>query len=582
METSSSVQDRRAAPGLAMNLASNNPYRNATSPAGTPRMNNPPVGAPFGAVNNNQATASPRPTSTNPFLDPQRPDRAPQTSRPAHSSSRKQPSAGAYVERSLRQPTNGEPSDLLADLTLNDQSSAKKNIPAQAPPPYSAMPGHRVAHSQDDDQSGRPGTSRPGNTEVLDVFASPNRSEVPRPRVRRNSDSSILDAQDVDRRRRERRHRRDEREAAKSKGEKVGDSKDIKDIKDIKDGKDDKDGKSREGREGRSRRHKKPTAQLDVIDKLDVTGLYGPSLFHHDGPFDACRPDRNRKGYRGAPMQAFAEGSLNNAIGGSGPVHNNLDIDRIHGRGAEGFSDYNASQNNAQVFQPAYHAAFKRPIPERQHSQPVGDTSNAFNAKQNIEEVHGDLSAGLGTSTFLEGTPVSRRDLVRRESESKDAGANGGGLARKRSIAQKIRGGINRPRGNLSGSRNVTSQEGNAEDTASPTSPHLRSAPQSAGGRGRLNEKTPFFTEPPVESNAAATSSKEPGAAITYQATEASGRSRTQSSPNRGRGGNGIKFRSSEDKSDGEKVNAGGGFLGRMKSLKSKKGRPERFGGGGS
>src|ERR1700736_3612880 len=43
----------------------------------------------------------------------------------------------------------------------------------------------------------------------------------------------------------------------------------------------------------------------------DVSSLHrycdhaNSSVFHHDGPFDACNPHRNRAGSKRAPMQAF-------------------------------------------------------------------------------------------------------------------------------------------------------------------------------------------------------------------------------------------------------------------------------------
>lgn len=94
---------------------------------------------------------------------------------------------------------------------------------------------------------GGPGRSRP--TGELDIFADPTEgsSSSRTRRVRRNSDSSVLskngklldpeeEKKRAERRRRERRHR--ERDA--------------------------KDGKSR-----------KPDRKLDIIDKLDVTSIYG-------------------------------------------------------------------------------------------------------------------------------------------------------------------------------------------------------------------------------------------------------------------------------------------------------------------
>jgi hypothetical protein len=68
-------------------------------------------------------------------------------------------------------------------------------------------------------------------------------------RPRRNSESSVLDSQkDEDRRRRERRKEREERREK------------------------DKDGKLSKDSKGRPTR--KPKG-LDIIDKLDVTGIYG-------------------------------------------------------------------------------------------------------------------------------------------------------------------------------------------------------------------------------------------------------------------------------------------------------------------
>ncbi|KAL1748463.1 Pal1 cell morphology protein-domain-containing protein [Schizophyllum fasciatum] len=50
-------------------------------------------------------------------------------------------------------------------------------------------------------------------------------------------------------------------------------------------------------------RPKKGSQHADVIDRLDFTGV-GP-MFHHDGPFDACAPSRNRQRNK-APMLAWS------------------------------------------------------------------------------------------------------------------------------------------------------------------------------------------------------------------------------------------------------------------------------------
>jgi hypothetical protein len=52
--------------------------------------------------------------------------------------------------------------------------------------------------------------------------------------------------------------------------------------------------------------------------------------------------------------------------------------------------------------------------------------------------VHGDETEGLGTSTFLEGTPAARSAIVRRQVEQAQETAEGG-LQRKKSLAQRIR-----------------------------------------------------------------------------------------------------------------------------------------------
>ncbi|KAM5536265.1 hypothetical protein V8D89_010164 [Ganoderma adspersum] len=56
---------------------------------------------------------------------------------------------------------------------------------------------------------------------------------------------------------------------------------------------------------GKSSRKKKGSSHADVIDRLDFSGV-GP-MFHHDGPFDACAPSRNRHRTK-APMLAWSAG----------------------------------------------------------------------------------------------------------------------------------------------------------------------------------------------------------------------------------------------------------------------------------
>ena len=156
------------------------------------------------------------------------------------------------------------------NLTLSDKPApsntmrppARSNTGNTLPPPYSsalrgenvpprAPPGHRPTRSQEEAMRARRAAASSGSksrpTGELDIFADP--SETPRKsdarRVRRNSESSVVDRKPLDpeeekkrqeRRRRERKHR---------------------------------------DREGGSSKTKKPDRKLDIIDKLDVTSIYG-------------------------------------------------------------------------------------------------------------------------------------------------------------------------------------------------------------------------------------------------------------------------------------------------------------------
>jgi hypothetical protein len=305
-----------------------------------------------------------------------------------------------------------------------------------------------------------------------------------------------------------------------------------------RDAKNSKDAKSKS-----SGRVRKPQG-LDIIDKLDVSGIYGPSMIHHDGPYDAVQPHRNRKKDHRAPMEAFPLGSANNILGGSGPLNKNIDLDTFHGRGAEGFSDFGAT---------AASDITKRPQPDGR--------SLSFNPKA-ADVVHGEESHGLGTSTFLEGAPASRTAIQRRESENQQVD---GGLGRKKSIAQRFRG-ISQPR------------RGYGEENGRITSPHARygaGSPgslvqvQSAGGYSKADESNPFFDDYD-------TAYDRKGATI--KVAESGNRNGPVMSPSSPEGRNALTRTMTADSMDGPADNKQpSGFLGRMKSLKGgRRPRPER------
>ncbi|KAL8772978.1 MAG: hypothetical protein Q9209_001998 [Squamulea sp. 1 TL-2023] len=422
--------------------------------------------------------------------------------------------------------------------------------PENVPPGVQHRPGppmHRPSRSEEEQRRLRAGPKPWGPPQGSDVFADPHE---PRRRLRRNSDSSIASrtlGSEEDRRRRERRQK--EREARDAR----------------------KDGKPRP--HGTSSRSKKPNQRLDIIDSLDVTSIYGTGLFHHDGPFDACNPHRNRKGAKVAPMQAFAKDSINNTLGGSGPVNKDLDLNQFHGRGAEGFTDYSTSRaNNIFVGEPESYAGASAPIRSGPGVQPGIDRTTSYNPTHLIEPVHGDESLGLGTSTFLDGAPAARAAIARRESDSE--GINGG-LGRKRSLVQKIRGISNANRNFDRSAGRVRTPDAMYERTTSPTSP---GEVQSGGGMAKIQPAKPFFDD--YDEAYEKKGQKIQIAEEQNRVEEGGTRARAISSPKRGPAPGILERRVTHDGAGGPSADAEAkkeGFLSRVKSLKGgKRARPER------
>ncbi|KAF2503321.1 Pal1-domain-containing protein [Lophium mytilinum] len=519
----------------ANNLSSNNPFRNR---AASPHALSPGISTP---------NSGNRPVSRNPFLATFEDEPAQQP----NPNSSFLIDMSATVKESPKKATFGTSAEeLFSNMSLND-ASGKKGLGQRPAPPRPAphrsgtlpLAGHRPSRSGEEEKlrGASRGPSRPrGPPAPRNGQGSPERANNRRPR--RNSDSSIIDKRPLDAdEERKRRERRKEREAR--------------------------------GKDGKSRSHRQPKKPhgLDLIDKLDVSGIYGPSLFHHDGPFDACNPHRNRKKDHRAPMEAFPVNSANNAIGGSGPVNKNIDLEKFHGRGAEGFTDFSRS-GNAETEQYK-----KRPSLE-------GRTAS-FNPKGSVEPVHGEETYGLGTSTFLEGAPASRTAIQQRQLDDAAAAQNGG-IGRKKSIAQRIRG-ISQPRrtgfgDGAPGAPRITSPEsrydfrpGGSNALRTPGSPPEvpPKGPQSAGGYTKVNESNPFFDDydEAYDKKGATIKVAESGG---NDASKPSGWSPT--SPSRG---NGLTRQMTADSSDGmgDSNKPTNGFLSRVKSLKGgRRTRPER------
>ena len=229
-------------------------------------------------------------------------------------------------------------------------------------------------------------------------------------------------------------------------------------------------------------------------------------------------------------------------LGGSGPLNKNIDLERFHGRGAEGFTDFSTAANEE---------AKKKGL--------------SFDPLARVDPVHGEESYGLGTSTFLEGAPASRKAIEQRETETQQDVMQGGGLARKKSLAQRIRG----------MSRNDRPQPGrNNSIPISPDAPMPGRLVQSAGGpsRAREGEPNPFDTmyDDAFDKKGAAIK-------VAEQDRDQNGDKPMPPSPP----GANLERRVTADSvggDDGENKKVGGGFLNRVKSLKG--GRGGRYGHG--
>ena len=243
-------------------------------------------------------------------------------------------------------------------------------------------------------------------------------------------------------------------------------------------------------------------------------------------------------------MQAFPKDSLNNVIGGGGPVNKRPDHATFLGNNdEEAFKDYAKGGAGNAVYE-SYDNGAVRPIKK----EPL-----VTNFMQKVEPVHGDESMGLGTSTFLDGAPASRAAIQRRESETvPPESGNVGGIQRKKSLAQKIRG-INNPRREYGG--RVTSPEG-ANYAGSPSTVYT-----PGGSQVPANESNPFFNEfePNTEKN---------GESITIiEPANRPGRARAPSSPRRGFGELLGRRVTSDGSGNSDEVKPSG-FLSRVKSLK--------------
>lgn len=225
-------------------------------------------------------------------------------------------------------------------------------------------------------------------------------------------------------------------------------------------------------------------------------------------------------------MQAFPKDSLNNTIGGAGPLNARPDHATFMGQhDEEAFKEWSKGSKDK---------AGGKDVP-------------VFDPLSRGSVLHGDESLGLGTSTFLEGTPAARTAIQKRE-EERAAEVMNEGLQRKKSLAHRIRN-MNRGARDFQPSGRATNPEAAYGSRRSPS----EGGPASAS----LSERNPFFAE--------YGSGKGGEDAFTVRKTD------SPTSPRGGAGGGlGLERRSTTDATgdDMQQQPKASGILGRMKSLK--------------
>lgn len=152
-------------------------------------------------------------------------------------------------------------------------------------------------------------------------------------------------------------------------------------------------------------------------------------------------------------MQAFAEDSPSMVPTGGAP--RTFDHDLYLGKGEDPYNDFSRT-------------AIKQML-NTTNSQPKPDVAT-YDPKGKIEPVHGEETMGLGTSTFLDGAPASRAAIQENQKDDvflglpganeNGSGSGGGGLQRKKSLAQRIKfGGHGRERAMTDRAPRVASPE---------------------------------------------------------------------------------------------------------------------------
>lgn len=226
-------------------------------------------------------------------------------------------------------------------------------------------------------------------------------------------------------------------------------------------------------------RPKKGSQHADVIDRLDFTGV-GP-MFHHDGPFDACAPSRNKHTAK-APMMAW---------GGQQDLAKQLSS----GQGAypspyayDAFSNDYPEPPKKKVDAIAEAWGIHEPEPFEDFSagggsgRHEGDTpaSSIYNGR-GAHRQREESSRGVTTSSRRGAVPPPQPIFMQESSEGEQTGsppASPGFPKRSKSLMQRIR--------KMRDAPNVPA----APEYETPPSPNLPSGAQAPDGYSRPTHKS--------------------------------------------------------------------------------------------
>lgn len=172
---------------------------------------------------------------------------------------------------------------------------------------------------------------------------------------------------------------------------------------------------------------KSEARNLDVIDKLDVSSFFG-SRFHHDGPFDACTPHRNRN-VKVAPVMAFPADGPNNSMKACPNADDNSRLNLAFGN----YEDHNMIVGSSVPGKSLY-LKLNNSDPQTAEVPRLNPSVVAFDVNQKAIPIHGPSTFGLGSTTFVDGAPAPKGDDTAQSSQA------AGGLGRKKSLVQRLRG----------------------------------------------------------------------------------------------------------------------------------------------